>query len=654
VNTLRSSFQYFVRHVLPPLAAALVLLLVIVLVTSTSSAQGCGINSFTMSPEHPLTVGQQVRLEGTSNCGTVKFTVRNTATGQVWDKAETGQPNQGDWWYTNETGAGNFEVCFLGRGPSGGWEVAARNCKAVFVQGGAGPNPSVQGCRITHFSAAPNSVPEGSPITISGSGTCGNGVRATRLLVRGNIISELGNGNLTATWHATGRGNAQVCVQVTTGDWNNSNETAQQCLDITVSDPRSNPGTGVALPATPTPQPNNGGGNNDNGGGGGSNSGSSNSCNSHQSFLFTGAIARVDYALRVNDAPDGRIIDDLGRGRLVTIIGGSECVRGALMWEIGYDGRQGWAPEMSTYGTYYMVNNNGSTNSGGNNSGSGNNNGGGSTSPRPTNRPTQPNQPSNTGCNALSRLSIGDTAYVSDQTPDPVPLRSGASTSHSIILQVAVREEVTITGGPSCSGDVVWWQVSYDGQRGWMAEINRFNNRNLIFVNGSENNPSDKSISIQTISNSEPWIVNSSFGDGRLNSQMRADLSVTFQDLGNNEILVRSAAIELEISGQKALFCVGHTWIKVLGENGEIIFTDDGLGFQVGPNSWLEKEAAIAPFVKTRNVAEVEFSLWWFCADIFELLHDESQDLSLEEIRSIEIDDGLEGELDSYSLFVRP
>lgn len=390
MNTHVSPFRNFVRHILPPIAAALVLLLIIVLVTSTSSAQGCGIHSFTMTPEHPLIVGQQVRLEGTSNCGTVKFTVRNTATGQVWDKAETGQPNQQDWWYTNETGPGNFDVCFLGRGPDGGWEVAASSCKkGVFVQGSA-------------VSATPVPQPnQPNPPQVQGRAEFQGGCNWNVIL---DITGFAANAEVWLSMTSSARDCSGRQTNPSWSDWSHGNTDG----------------------------------------------------NGRKTIVIThGDYGSYDFVVR--DSHNNRV---------------NVTVR--------YDS------------------------AGGNNSGSGNNNGGGSTSPQPqptnvpqqpaqpTNRPqqpsqpTQPSQPNNNGCNPLSGLMIGDIAYVSDQTPDPVPMRSGAGTSHSIIMQVPILQYVAITGGPICSGNLVWWEVRKDGRTGWMAEINGLNNRNLIFVRGSE------------------------------------------------------------------------------------------------------------------------------------------------------------------------
>ncbi|MHB8619858.1 MAG: hypothetical protein ACYDAG_09840, partial [Chloroflexota bacterium] len=55
----------------------------------------------------------------------------------------------------------------------------------------------------------------GTDINISGGGSCGGGVRATRILVDGNPLYELGAPQANTVWHAGGAsGTHTVTVQV--------------------------------------------------------------------------------------------------------------------------------------------------------------------------------------------------------------------------------------------------------------------------------------------------------------------------------------------------------------------------------------------------------------------------------------------------------
>jgi hypothetical protein len=93
----------------------------------SNTSRDCNISSFTHEPSsNTVSLGTEVYLSGTSNCGTVRFEINGTP------KAEIGQPNQTETWKTNEFGTGTFNVCFVARG-NGGWENADRWCNDITV-----------------------------------------------------------------------------------------------------------------------------------------------------------------------------------------------------------------------------------------------------------------------------------------------------------------------------------------------------------------------------------------------------------------------------------------------------------------------------------------------------------------------------------------
>jgi uncharacterized protein YraI len=197
----------------------------------------------------------------------------------------------------------------------------------------------------------------------------------------------------------------------------------------------------------------------------------SNNCASRIN-LSVGVIAVVtadDTRLRSNAGLNFSIRTTMPYAAQITMVGGPSCVDGHVWWESQYAGQSGWVSEAN------LIRNGDPMPSNGGSSGAE------STLPPP---PTWiPPQQGGSVCNSLSRLAIGDTASVSDATPEAVPMRTGPATSYNLIMQVAIREFVVVTGGPSCSETLVWWEVRKDGRSGWMAEINKFNNRNLIKVN---------------------------------------------------------------------------------------------------------------------------------------------------------------------------
>lgn len=103
-----------------------------------------------------------------------------------------------------------------------------------------------------------------------------------------------------------------------------------------------------------------------------------------------------------------------------------------------------------------------------------------SPSPTPTKRKTNTPRPTSTPtfdwstCHAdyVSRLKIGDKAYVSKDPPLANNVRQRPYTEATILGRIQPGEEVTIIDGPSCSNRWVWWKVraKKNGLTGWTSE----------------------------------------------------------------------------------------------------------------------------------------------------------------------------------------
>lgn len=201
--------------------------------SSTTQAQGCSIQSFTMTP-HPdegVVLGTHVFLQGSSNCGTVRFTIN----GQP--RAETAGGNQTENMKTEEFGTGTFEICFVGRSDSG-WENAARNCKTLYVYRSQGPpsgSPVTGRCWITQFTVSPSVVQVGTPVNVAAAGQCDGNARAIRLLVGGHEVYQLGANSLSYVWETSGRiiESYEFCVTITSGEWRDE---ARSCVWVTLTD----------------------------------------------------------------------------------------------------------------------------------------------------------------------------------------------------------------------------------------------------------------------------------------------------------------------------------------------------------------------------------------------------------------------------------
>jgi len=72
----------------------------------------------------------------------------------------------------------------------------------------------------------------------------------------------------------------------------------------------------------------------------------------------------------------------------------------------------------------------------------------------------------------LSRLHVGETAFVSTDPPLPNRVRTQPSANALVIGFIQPGELVDIIEGPSCSNKWIWWRVHSQktGMTGWTAE----------------------------------------------------------------------------------------------------------------------------------------------------------------------------------------
>ncbi len=120
-------------------------------------------------------------------------------------------------------------------------------------------------------------------------------------------------------------------------------------------------------------------------------------------------------------------------------------------------------------------------NNGGNGGSSGNGNTGGSSGGNTNPNPPQQGSTGNTDCPAVpSRLSSGQSAWVSDYDPEPLKVFVSPSMDAQQLPGVPIRETVIMGQGPSCIGGRIWWTITYQGVTGWVVEVNHNNTYNLI------------------------------------------------------------------------------------------------------------------------------------------------------------------------------
>lgn len=440
---------------------------VILSVSVASAAGGCEISEFTMSPVDPYSLGTHVLLSGRSNCGTVRFEIN----GQP--KAEIGSGSQTETWKTEETGSGTFSVCFVARG-DGGWENANRACRSVYVEG-APPAPSgdTRGpCFVQNFTVTPSSGPVGTTFRLAGNGGCEGGTQASKFLISGSSFGESGGPNASANWNPGSSGSYEACYVITNDSWGPN--TGRSCVSVNVTSSGAPSNQAASGDSVNVP-----GGNQGNSGSSGGGTPpvteqsqpaapSNGSCPDAPTRISVGDIVVANDTLKIRSGGGLGYAEipqsPLAAGTQVTVIGGAVCSDGIRWYNVGTNGWQGYVAEIIGSNRVYLLVPNGLP-----------------LGPDANRWENGEEEATSSSCSGgRSRLQVGDIALVSDATADPLPLRSGPATSNTVLVQIPIRTQLTIIGGPVCDGRLVWWETQYAGYTGWAAEINGYNNRNLL------------------------------------------------------------------------------------------------------------------------------------------------------------------------------
>lgn len=83
--------------------------------------------------------------------------------------------------------------------------------------------------------------------------------------------------------------------------------------------------------------------------------------------------------------------------------------------------------------------------------------------------PTQPAQPAADCPGVLpSRLVVGQLGRVTPGAPNNV--RASASLQAQLVGQIPGEGVFTVISGPQCADNMAWWEVDYNGLRGWTVE----------------------------------------------------------------------------------------------------------------------------------------------------------------------------------------
>lgn len=210
----------------------------------------CSITSFSVSPGSPQQVGVAVNISASANCGGGVRAMRILVDGSV--KSEIGAPSISATWHTSGAAPGGHTITVeAAENGDNNWSNSASQSTGYELT-----TPPPPQCSITSFNVSPGSPqPPGSVITLSGSATCSTGVRAIRLKVNGNPISEIGAPSISGTWQAGGSGNYTLEIEAAGIGDNNWTYSTSQSVGYVIQ--QIDPGCRVdsinASPSSPGP-----------------------------------------------------------------------------------------------------------------------------------------------------------------------------------------------------------------------------------------------------------------------------------------------------------------------------------------------------------------------------------------------------------------
>jgi hypothetical protein len=174
-------------------------------------------------------------------------------------------------------------------------------------------------------------------------------------------------------------------------------------------------------------------------------------CQSRYDFAV-GDTVDLQFNARVREAPNPQSLTRTVAqfGNPVQIIGGAECVAGVLWWlvrvtvlDVVYEG---WMAEQGNFNDLIVPQD-------------------------------LPSAADGTLCGDPLELAIGSTAYVDYEDNQPKSLRAAPDRDAALLFTLVNNVPLIIEGGPVCSGNLNWWQVTVRAGRpvtGWMAEGSPF------------------------------------------------------------------------------------------------------------------------------------------------------------------------------------
>ena len=159
--------------------------------------------------------------------------------------------------------------------------------------------------------------------------------------------------------------------------------------------------------------------------------------------------------LRSVPGESGQLIGEIPAGAEFTVVDGPRCASNISFWRVDYNEFQGWTAEGQDT-EYFIIP------------------GGLPEVIAVNDTPIAPPTPQATSiptfqCNGVtSRLYVGLMAQVTPGLPNNMRAQPGESGQY--LGEIPPGFPFEIVGGPECNGNILWWQVNYQGTIGWTGE----------------------------------------------------------------------------------------------------------------------------------------------------------------------------------------
>lgn len=169
---------------------------------------------------------------------------------------------------------------------------------------------------------------------------------------------------------------------------------------------------------------------------------------------------------------------------------------------------------------------------------------------------------------APARLNQGDIAVISDEAGTKgLNLRVQPGIKNDIIMSIPLYAYVTIIAGPKCNDGYRWYEVGYNGQDGWSAEVGQDGIYNLVPnglpMPGTTETPGGQSENSQQASRPDvypdsflgTWVNNKAWCiDSQKGFNCSVEVEITRQPYGKQAILLKIDSKVINSSSEQGIY----------------------------------------------------------------------------------------------------